>query len=328
MNPPTISIIVPVYKAEQHIKKCLDSIREQTYKDFEVIIVDDGSPDNSGRICDHYSELDTRFTTIHQKNKGASSARNTGLTQAKGKWVTFIDSDDWISPQYIENYFNGEMADIIFQGIQKEHRNKTITQLRLDENPTKDFITDLLYIEQNNLLGWSFNKILRNDIIKNNNIKFPIGISLREDLIFCLKYLQYAKSITWRDVTLYHYVEQSNSLISSIHPYSELDKANELIFNLRQIISHLFSNKEYSEFSRHAYQRFKIMQIRSAYYSKYRLNKTERLQILRNIPNIASTSTLGHTDILIYKISQLNISLYIKDLFIGIISHLHEFKHY
>ena len=145
MSSPTISIIVPVYKAEQHIKKCLDSIREQTFKDFEVILVDDGSPDNSGKICDYYSELDTRFITIHQENKGASSARNTGLTQAKGKWVTFIDSDDWISPQYIECYFNGEMADIIFQGIQKEHRDQTTTLLKFDKEPTKDYyIEDLL----------------------------------------------------------------------------------------------------------------------------------------------------------------------------------------
>ena len=328
MSSPTISIIVPVYKAEQHIKKCLDSIREQTFKDFEVILVDDGSPDNSGKICDYYSELDTRFITIHQENKGASSARNTGLTQAKGKWVTFIDSDDWISPQYIECYFNGEMADIIFQGIQKEHRDQTTTLLKFDKEPTKDFITDLLYAEQNNLFGWSFNKILKNDIIKNNYIEFPIGIAHREDLIFCLRYLQYAQSITWRGVALYHYVEQSNSLISSIHPYSELNKANELIYDLRQTISHFCSNKEYSEFSRNSYQKFKITQIRSAYYSKYRLNKNERLQILKNVPRKVSSSTLGNTDLLIYKISQLNIPLCIKDLFIGIISYLHESKHY
>ena len=91
-----ISVIVPVYKAEKYLEKCLDSIVGQTYKDLEIILVDDGSPDSSGRICDKYAENDNRIKVIHKKNGGDSSARNAGFKEATGKYITTIDSDDWI----------------------------------------------------------------------------------------------------------------------------------------------------------------------------------------------------------------------------------------
>ena len=94
MNTPTISVIVPVYKVEKYIRCCLDSIVTQTFADWECILIDDGSPDNSGKICDEYAEKDGRFRVIHQKNAGVSAARNAGLNVAKGAWITFVDSDD------------------------------------------------------------------------------------------------------------------------------------------------------------------------------------------------------------------------------------------
>lgn len=99
---PAISLIVPVYKVEPYLRECVDSILAQTFTDFELILIDDGSPDNCGIICDEYAEKDNRIIVIHQKNGGLSAARNAGLDVAKGEYVTFIDSDDVVSPQYLK----------------------------------------------------------------------------------------------------------------------------------------------------------------------------------------------------------------------------------
>ena len=96
----TISVIVPVYKVEPYINHCVDSILAQTYRDFELILVDDGSPDNCGKICDEYAKKDSRVKVIHKVNGGVSSARNMGLDNAKGEWITFIDADDYVVNTY------------------------------------------------------------------------------------------------------------------------------------------------------------------------------------------------------------------------------------
>lgn len=97
-----LSVIVPVYKVEPYLHRCVDSIRNQTYKNLQIILVDDGSPDNCGKICDEYAELDARIIVVHQENRGLSGARNTGLRYAKGEYVAFVDSDDWIAPTMYE----------------------------------------------------------------------------------------------------------------------------------------------------------------------------------------------------------------------------------
>ena len=102
MNPE-ISIIIPVYKAEKYLRRCLDSVLSQTLSNWECILVDDGSPDQSGAICDEYAAKDSRFRVIHKPNGGVSSARNEGLDTAKGEFICFIDSDDWVGPKYLEH---------------------------------------------------------------------------------------------------------------------------------------------------------------------------------------------------------------------------------
>ena len=97
-----LSVIVPVYKVEPYLRRCVDSIRNQTYKNLQIILVDDGSPDRCGEICDEYAEMDARIIAVHQKNGGASAARNKGLQHADGDYVAFVDSDDWIAPMMYE----------------------------------------------------------------------------------------------------------------------------------------------------------------------------------------------------------------------------------
>ena len=106
MNIPQISVIVPVYNVEKYLTQCIESILSQTYQEFELLLIDDGSEDNSGSICDHYSNIDSRVHVFHKENGGVSSARNMGIEHAKGEWVCFVDSDDWIDKDTFE-YITG-----------------------------------------------------------------------------------------------------------------------------------------------------------------------------------------------------------------------------
>lgn len=116
---PYVSVIVPVYKSERFIRKCVDSILAQTYEDFELILVDDGSPDRCGEICENYARHDERVRVIHKPNGGVSSARNADIKQANGEWLAFVDSDDWIIPDYLETLVIGilHIVSRIFFGI-------------------------------------------------------------------------------------------------------------------------------------------------------------------------------------------------------------------
>ena len=127
MQNPTISIIVPVYNVEEYIHKCINSILAQTYKDFELILINDGSPDNSGIICDEYARADSRIKVIHQQNSGLSAARNAGLAVAKGDYIGFVDSDDWIDKSMYESMITEAQtleADIVICDYYKVKKKK------------------------------------------------------------------------------------------------------------------------------------------------------------------------------------------------------------
>lgn len=115
LEQPLISIIVPVYKVEKYLKRCVDSILTQTYQNMEVILVDDGSPDNCGAICDRYKETDNRVVVIHKKNGGLSDARNAAIPLAKGEYISFIDSDDWVSSYYVEHLYEAVGSYFLFR---------------------------------------------------------------------------------------------------------------------------------------------------------------------------------------------------------------------
>ena len=129
MNINQISVVVPVYKVEPYLRKCLDSIVNQTYRDLEIILIDDGSPDNCGRICDEYAERDARIRVVHQENSGLSAARNAGLKLVSGSYIGFVDSDDWIEPD-MYSYLLGNaleyQADIAVCSRTEQHMDRTV----------------------------------------------------------------------------------------------------------------------------------------------------------------------------------------------------------
>lgn len=234
VQSPLFSIIVPVFKVEKYLSRCIDSILSQTFTDFELLLVDDGSPDNSGHICDKYALVDYRVRVFHKKNGGVSSARNLGLDNAKGKWIVFCDSDDWVENTWLESYHNviNKNFDIIFQGyIQEYHTHHQVHCIR---NAPNKYIDKILLLEQKDLLGWTWCKIFKTSIIEDNKIRFNTTLNINEDLLFTLQYCYYARSISILPIEKYHYIIYEDSLTKRKHPYKELQNKNKLIKDARQ----------------------------------------------------------------------------------------------
>ena len=205
---PKVSVIVPVYNVEKYLARCVDSILNQTFNDFELILVDDGSPDNSGKICDEYAERDSRVKVIHKQNGGVSSARNLGIKTSIGEFITFIDSDDWIEPKMFEQLYNAsENCDIIFCGFTSYSLRKTTTDVLpaaiVDNRQLADF-----YVNNNTgslCFSTVWAKFYRTEIIKNNNLYFDAGIPSGEDTIFNLIACRYCQKAAFVEASLYNY---------------------------------------------------------------------------------------------------------------------------
>lgn len=207
-----ISIIVPVYNTEKYLKECIDSVLAQTYTDFELLLVDDGSTDKSGDICDEYAQKDSRIRVFHKKNGGASSARNVGLAKAKGEWICFVDSDDWVELHYLETLAQlKDKADVTFFTTKKTCESGDVNLLipkacvlhgRLE---VEEQLAHLKYGMPMDLFGWPHNKMFRASIIKENGVLFPEDVVFREDEIFMMTYSRYITSLEIIDTLLYNY---------------------------------------------------------------------------------------------------------------------------
>lgn len=192
---PKISVIVPVYNTEQYLPHCIDSILAQTFIDFELLLIDDGSKDISGEICDEYAAKDSRIRVYHKKNGGVSSARNLGLDNIRGSWVTFCDSDDYVDSCWLHNYITSidENCDLVVQNIKLIGKDYTkIAGPKIDiAGSGREIMIALKYDE--GTIGYPVNKLFSSKIIKENNLKFREDFKLREDEEFVLRYLLYVK---------------------------------------------------------------------------------------------------------------------------------------
>ena len=203
-----ISIIVPVYNVEQYIPKCLDSILQQTYTQIEIIVVNDGSTDNSGTVCDHYAQKDSRIKVIHQPNQGVSAARNIGLTHAQGEFIGFIDPDDWISPHMYHSLHteliarNADMTvcDIYFVTDTCLYLNKKQNSEAIEELSPKEAILSV-----NN---GPCNKLYKRNILPDN--PFPIGY-FYEDCYIMIDILAKCNKVISINTPFYYYYQRENS---------------------------------------------------------------------------------------------------------------------
>lgn len=237
MKTDLVSIVVPIYNTSQYLEKCLNSIKVQNYSNIEVLLVDDGSTDLSGEIVHEFSLKDKRFQVIHLENGGVSRARNKGLNLARGKYVTFVDSDDYILENHIENLVKNFKDGVIL----------TICNYLLDENGiTRKGIKnkwggtcnkdELLKQLVNTYGGFSWNKMFDLQFIKENKIKFDESFKMCEDLEFVLKYILRSNGkIFYSNLATYGYVQREDSVthicdIEVIKTYFQaLSKCNEMI---------------------------------------------------------------------------------------------------
>lgn len=210
---PKLSIITPVYKVERYLPKCIDSILSQKFSDFELIIVDDGSPDNSGHIADEYKKKDPRIKVIHKENGGAPSARNAGIDCAKGEYLYFPDSDDWLDADYLKALIDeGDEtnADLVISGFVMEYHDKNKSQSysvsvpRANYNNQNQVRLNLHKYFNNMMIAVPWNKLYRTDYIKKNNLKFP-NIKW-DDLHFNMEVIRNIDRVAISDSTGYHFL--------------------------------------------------------------------------------------------------------------------------
>lgn len=207
---PKISVIVPVYKVEAVLSKCIESILSQSFSDFELLLIDDGSPDSSGAICDKYARQDRRIRVFHLTNRGVSAARNHGLKKAAGEYVVFIDSDDWVDSSFflaISKYFYKHEV-ILWGGELLNEDGKSLGSLRPQKLDTHSHsLSDIIYsMFRIGLLGYSWSMCIRRSILVEHQIYFDERISIHEDAIFCFTCLLWVKQAVSLDILPYKYV--------------------------------------------------------------------------------------------------------------------------
>lgn len=203
-----ITIIIPVYNTAQYLNQCLESVVAQSYTDWECIVVDDGSSDNSGEVCDEWGKRDNRFVIIHQENQGVSAARNHGMDRSRGEYICFIDSDDWVDADYLSHLLSGMAdgaVDMVVTGSVHEskknevHASKEEIKFRLTSDFTKQFIDHV------GLFYGPCAILYKSSLIKSRHIVFPIGQSFGEDTIFVFQYLETVQDILILPYADYHY---------------------------------------------------------------------------------------------------------------------------
>jgi glycosyltransferase involved in cell wall biosynthesis len=235
-----VSIIVPVYKTEKYLSDCIESILNQTFTDFELILVDDGSPDNSGVIADRYACEDNRISVIHKQNEGVSKARNIGLQKAQGDWVMFVDSDDKLSPDYLASLVasNTELREdcLAVSGALCMDRTTGICLWKQQFPKMRMEIGSMSSLEEFDVLdrilvfGTILGKLYSLHVIRNNSLTFCSELSLNEDQLFFFNYLQCISHVVSNsNIGYYYMINIGFSLSTHSHPYQERVRAYELL---------------------------------------------------------------------------------------------------
>lgn len=223
---PKISVIVPVYKVEKYLRKCVDSLLAQTFEDFEVILVDDGSPDYSGNICDEYVTRDRRVRVIHQQNGGVSVARQAGMDIARGEYTIHVDPDDWVEPTMLSSLYakaKEEEADMVICDF---YMNSPCQQAYIRQKPSNLNHETILRELFQHLHGSCCNKLIRRVCYNKYGVKFPINISRGEDFCVVCSLLLYPLKISYLPKAFYHYVKNKNSIT---HTYTQKSVDDQIL---------------------------------------------------------------------------------------------------
>lgn len=249
-----ISVIVPVYNSEKTLNRCIDSILSQTFSDFELIIVDDGSTDSSSKICNNYAEQDVRVKVFHKPNGGISSARNLGLENVSGKWVTFCDSDDYVDTDWLEIFVNAYRKDVklIVQDV-------NYIGCKVNSKITDYYGNIRGYIESfynNSCIGYTHNKLYYLQIIMDYALRFNGNLKDREDLVFMYQYIMHLDNVVCVSNSGYNYVAYNYynkySKVENFNPsyliYQVIKKYNKEVSLSKECYNYYINDLYYSLF--------------------------------------------------------------------------------
>jgi len=296
-----LSIIVPIYNVEIYLRECLNSILNSSFSDWECILVDDGSPDNSGSICDEYVRLDRRFKVIHKLNGGLSSARNAGLDVAKGEWIGFVDSDDFVSKTLFENLLapvlQDNSIDIVLGGCTNFIDGKIGT---IEQHYQTKVTTDIPYI-LNNYRGLIASKLVKRSIIENKCLGEPLRFDINskiEDTIFTLSYLRFVKKALFINESGYYYRRDNPlSLTKIINVWTYSNK----YYDWKATVNYIYEICEDNNINPHGLDKRRnvlsnfLKSVLTSLYSSG-LNKQERIIHLKNDFTLKDYSFLQYSN--------------------------------
>lgn len=240
------SVIVPVYNCEKYLERCIDSVINQTYKDFELILVNDGSSDRSSEICKKAKKMDRRIVVIDQENQGPGAARNNGIKKAIGEFIVFVDSDDYIENTCLtelQGYLQKKSVDILFKGFKFENQKNgeildvvTLPQGMYDKAEFHSIIKTLI---DNDLFGYTWCKVIKADLFRKFHLEFDTQYSLHEDLLLICQLCEKAKNIGILDTTSYHYTKDDNTLCTKFRDdiIENMEFVNNQVFDFYKHIN-------------------------------------------------------------------------------------------
>lgn len=300
---PLISIIVPVYKVkEEYLRQCLDSLVNQTFNNIEIILVDDGTPDNGGVICDEYAKKDKRVKVIHQKNQGVSAARNNGIKEATGEWITFVDADDWIELNTCEklrdSILNEDDIDFVIFALKLNSGNKELKNPFWNKNYQlfnskimEELQIQILhpkaskYTPPHAMVGVSVCKLYKKSFLNEINLKFNENLSYAEDRVFAFWALENANKVLYINEYLYHYRTHSESVTHQFRKEAEHENSKGLK-ELENILIELRKGKKfYNAFY------FRVILSISILCNQYYCHRNNNLSTIAKINEITNLCT-------------------------------------
>lgn len=231
INVAQVTVIVPVYNAAKYLADCIESVLQQEFKEFELLLINDGSTDNSLEICEAYQQRDPRVRVLSQKNAGPGAARNKGILETRTPWLCFLDSDDLIGSKYIGEFFTQgtpEQDTLVLQGMRivaDLGRKPLSTVAYPNKLITSDEVDTLIPRYQILHSGYPFLKLYNTELIRSHSLQFDTSISFHEDHLFVLSYMKHVDRIRLCPATEYLYRQSSGSLTHKLHPYTESERA-------------------------------------------------------------------------------------------------------
>ncbi len=221
MSGPLVSLIVPVYNVAPYLKQCLTSIQEQVYRELEVLLVNDGSTDSSPDICCGYQRSDSRFRLIDKPNSGVSDSRNLAMDQAAGKYLQFIDGDDWLTPDAVETFVHTAEAtgsDLVISHFYRVAGDRVARQGHIKREALltrREFAEEMMKAPANYYYGVLWNKFFRRSVIEANHLRCPTDVDWCEDFLFNLNYIEHTRLIAAVPKPLYYYRKRTDSLVNT-----------------------------------------------------------------------------------------------------------------